>query len=189
MPKDESADFTVVESEIAFRGKIWNVLRETFRFGENSLTREFVDHPGAVAVVAMNEDGEVLLLRQYRHPVRAYLWEIPAGLLDVPGESRQTAAERELLEETGYRAARMEPLTEFFTTPGGNNETIYIYLATEVEHIGHNLELEGEELDLEVRWVSLTDALGSVLRAEIKSPSAVVGILALANRIGLRVDV
>ncbi len=189
MPKDESADFAVLDSEVAFHGKIWNIIREKFRFGEQVLTREFVDHPGAVAVIALNEDGEVLLLRQYRHPVRSYLWEVPAGLLDVAGESQVAAAERELLEETGYRAEKMEYLTEFFTTPGGNNETIFIYLATRLEHVGHQLELEGEELDLEVRWFSLEEALGSVLRAEIKSPSAAVAIFALANRLGLRADV
>jgi ADP-ribose pyrophosphatase len=189
MPKDEVADFRVVESDVVFHGKIWNIVRESFEFGEDTLTREFVDHPGAVAVVALNEDGEVLLLRQYRHPVRSYLWEIPAGLLDVAGESKEIAAERELLEETGYRADRIEYLTEFFTTPGGNNETIYIYLATGLEHVGHDLQLEGEELDLEVRWVPVSEALGSVQRSEIKSPSAVVGIMALANRLGLRADV
>jgi ADP-ribose pyrophosphatase len=114
---------------------------------------------------------------------------VPAGFIDGSIESKVAAAERELLEETGYRANRLEFLTEFFTTPGGNNESISIFLATGVEHVGHNLELEGEELELEVRWVPLAEALGSVLRAEIKSPSAQVGIMALANRLGLRADV
>jgi ADP-ribose pyrophosphatase len=189
MPKDEPADFSIVERDVAFQGRVWNIIRETFRFGTELLTREFVDHPGAVAVMALNEDGEVLLIRQYRHPVRSYLWEIPAGFIDLAGESKLAAAERELLEETGYRADRIEFLTEFFTTPGGNNETISIFLATGVEHVGHNLQLEGEELELEVRWVPLTEALGSVLRSEIKSPSAQVGIMALANQLGLRADV
>jgi ADP-ribose pyrophosphatase len=189
MPKDEPANFEVVSSEVAFVGKIWNVVRESFHFGSQTLTREFVAHPGAVAVLALNEHNEVLLLRQYRHPVRAYLWEIPAGLLDVAGESRAAAAQRELLEETGYRAGSIEPLTEFFTTPGGNSETIWIFLAKNLEFVGHDFELEGEELDLEVRWVPLAQALQSVVRADIKSPSAVVAVLALAARLGLQADV
>jgi ADP-ribose pyrophosphatase len=188
MPKDEPANFEVVESEVTFHGRIWNVVRETFRFGSQTLTREFVAHPGAVAVLALNENQEVLLIRQYRHPVRAFLWEIPAGLLDIAGESRATAAERELLEETRYRAGHIEPLTEFFTTPGGNSETIWVYLAKGLEFVGHDIELEGEELDLEVRWVPFAEALNSVLRAEIKSPSAVVAILALAAQLGVRGD-
>jgi ADP-ribose pyrophosphatase len=165
------------------------VVRESFRFGKQKLTREFVAHPGAVAILAINESNEVLLIRQYRHPVRAYLWEIPAGLLDVVGESKTAAAERELLEETGYRAGRLELLTEFFTTPGGNSETIWIYLARDLVRVGHEIELEGEEQELEVRWVPFHDALKAVLDADIKSPSAVVGILAFANRMGLRANV
>ena len=189
MPKDQPAQFEVTETEVAFRGRIWNVQRETFHFGGGSLTREFVDHPGAVAVIALNDEGEVLMLRQYRHPVRSYLWEIPAGLLDVAGESREAAAERELLEETGYQAAKIEFLTEFYTTPGGNNETIWIYLATGLRLVGHEIELEGEELELEVRWVPLEEALRSVMAAEIKNPSAAFAVMALALRLGLRADV
>ena len=110
MPKDQPFAVNVSSSDLAFSGMIWNVRREAFDFGEQNLTREFVEHPGAVAVVAINESNQVLMIRQYRHPVGEFLWEIPAGLLDVAGESHEFAARRELLEETGYLAQSLEPL-------------------------------------------------------------------------------
>jgi ADP-ribose pyrophosphatase len=179
MPKDQAASMPILESEVGFAGRIWNVKREKFDFNGEPLVREYVDHPGAVAIVALNERMEVLLIKQYRHPVGAYLWEIPAGLKDVEGESELDAAQRELFEETGWVATAWEDLTSFYTTPGGNSEEITIYLARELSYLGHKLELEGEEKDLEVAWVPLQDAVESVLKSDMKSPSAVVGILAL----------
>ena len=169
---------------MVFKGRIWDVVAEQFDYNGQELTREFVAHPGAVAVVALNEDREVLLINQYRHPVRSYLWEIPAGLLDQSGEARLEAAKRELLEETGYVAGNWQELITFHTTPGGNDETITLFLATELSHQGHELELEGEEIDMQVRWVPLQDALQSVLKSDMKSPTAVVGIMALALQLG-----
>ena len=180
MPKDQPVAQDIVASEVVFDGMIWNVVRERFDFAGETLTREFVNHPGAVAVVAVNDVNQILMIRQYRHPVRQLLWEIPAGLLDVEGESEILAAERELLEETGYRAATMEPLIEFFTTPGGNSERIQIFKATNLEYVGRPEIQEGEESELLIEWVDFEIALGSVLASEIKSPSASVGIMALA---------
>jgi ADP-ribose pyrophosphatase len=178
MPKDQPARFPVTETELVFNGKIWDVVRETFDFAGNRLVREFVQHPGAVAVVALNEFDEVLLIRQYRQPVKAYLWEIPAGLLDVPGESKLDAAKRELLEETGYVAVYWQPLNEFYSTPGGSSEIITIFLAKNLKQIGHDLELQGEEADMELRWVPLTQALDEVMRSEMRSPTAAFGVMA-----------
>lgn len=180
MPKDEPVAMNVSSSDLAFSGMIWNVRREIFEFGEQTLTREFVEHPGAVAVVAVNESNQVLLIRQYRHPVREFLWEIPAGLLDVPGESLQLAATRELLEETGYLAESLEPLIEFFTTPGGSSEKITVFLARNPVLSEDRPALEGEEADMRVEWVSFDAAVTAVLSGQIKSPSAVVGIMAAA---------
>lgn len=188
MPKDQEASLSVSNRQVAFSGKIWDVVSERFDYHGTDLTREFVAHPGGVAVIAMNEKQEVLLIKQYRHPVREYLWEIPAGLLDVPGESRHEAAKRELLEETGYIAEDWQPLIEFHTTPGGSNETVSIFLAKELRHQGHDFELEGEELDLEYAWVSLPDALRSVLNSDMRSPLANFGIMALAHRLGVRLS-
>ena len=180
MPKDEDASFSVSSSEVVFEGRIWNVKREAFEYNGEVLARDFVEHPGAVAILALNERSEVLLVRQYRHPVRKYLWEIPAGLLDVAGESKLNAAQRELLEETGWVATQWDELTSFYTTPGGNSEEITIFLAQDLTYRGHSLVLEGEESDLEVAWVPVAEAVTSVMKTEMKSPSAVVGIMALA---------
>jgi ADP-ribose pyrophosphatase len=185
MPKDRSASLAISKSEVVFSGKIWDIKSESFDYNGATLVREFVAHPGAVAVIALNEANQVLLINQYRHPVREYLWEIPAGLLDMPGESKVEAAKRELLEETGYIAEYWSELIEFHTTPGGNNETIAIFLARKLRHQGHDLELEGEETDMQVAWVPLAEALASVLASEMRSPSAAVGIMAAAHKLGL----
>lgn len=182
MPKDQPFAVNVSSSEVALRGMIWNVQREVFEFADQTLTREFVEHPGAVAIVAINDRGQVLLIRQYRHPVGELLWEIPAGLLDVDGESLESAARRELLEETGYLAGELEPLIEFFTTPGGSTEKISIFLARDLVLSKERPVLEGEEVDMLVEWVALEEALTAVLSSEIKSPSAAVGIMAAALR-------
>jgi len=182
MPKDQPFAVNVSSSEVAFRGMIWNVKREVFEFAEQTLTREFIEHPGAVAVVALNEQGQVLLIRQYRHPVGELLWEIPAGLLDVDGESHENAARRELLEETGYLAETLEPLIEFFTTPGGSTEKIAIFLAKGLVLSDNRPVVDGEEADMLVEWVGFDDALAAVMSSKIKSPSVAVGIMAAALR-------
>lgn len=182
MPKDEPHIPAVTESEITFQGMIWDVVSETFDFNHESLTRQYVNHPGAVAVVAVNSENEVLLIKQYRHPVRSYLWEIPAGLLDVPGEAEIDAAKRELLEETGYVAEQWSELIEFYTTPGGNSERIKVFFAQKISFVGRPENQEGEEANLQLDWVPLEDAVSAVLRSDIKSPSAAVGLMALALR-------
>ncbi len=185
MPKDRPATLAISKSEVVFSGKIWDITRESFDYNGETLVREFVSHPGAVAVIALDDENRVLLINQYRHPVREYLWEIPAGLLDVPGESKLEAAKRELLEETGYIAEGWAELIEFHTTPGGNNETISIFLARNLRHQGHDFDLEGEETDMALEWVPLGEALKSVLASEMRSPSAAVGIMAAAFKQGL----
>lgn len=180
MPNDQPFAVNVSSSDLAFGGMIWNVRREVFEFGEQELTREFVEHPGAVAVVAINENNQVLMIRQYRHPVGEFLWEIPAGLLDVAGESHELAARRELLEEAGYLAQNLEPLIEFFTTPGGSSEKISIFLARNLVVSEDRPEVHGEELDMLVEWVDFDEVLAAVLSSRIKSPSAAVGIMAAA---------
>lgn len=185
MPKDKPAALNISQSEVVFTGKIWNVVREHFDYSGAQLAREFVAHPGAVAVIAVDEELRVLLIHQYRHPVRSYLWEVPAGLLDATDATKAAAAERELLEESGYQAGSISPLIDFYTTPGGNSEQISIFLARDLTYVGYNLELEGEEVDMEVAWIPLSEALSSVLKSEMKSPSAQVGIMAAAFALGI----
>lgn len=182
MPKDQPHATRVTSSEVAFEGKIWNVRRETFELGEQQLTRDFIAHPGAVAVLAIDDHDQVLMIRQYRHAVGEILWEIPAGLLDVDGESHLAAAERELLEETGYRVASIEHLISYYTSPGGSSELKRIFVARDVKFLGRPEGADGEERELTVHWVPFAEVLDSVLKSEIKNPSAVVAILALAQQ-------
>jgi ADP-ribose pyrophosphatase len=185
MPQDETAALSLSKQDVVFNGMIWDVVSETFNYNEHQLTRQFIKHPGAVAIIALSENQEVLLIKQYRHPVRKYLWEIPAGLLDVDGESLLDAAKRELLEETGYVADHWQELITFHTTPGGNDEAITVFVARQAKHLGHEIVLEGEETDLELRWVPLADALKSVLKSDMQSPSAGYGLMALALQLGV----
>jgi ADP-ribose pyrophosphatase len=180
MPKDQPFAANVSSSEVVFEGMIWNVVSERFAFADEELTREFVRHPGAVAVLAVNQQGQVLMIRQYRHPVREFLWEIPAGLLDVSGESKAEAAVRELIEETGYQPQAIESLIDFYTTPGGNSEMISVFLARDLAFVGRPAAQEGEERELIVDWIDFDDAVQSVLASEIKSPSAAAAIMAYA---------
>lgn len=183
MPKDQDFAARVTERKTVFDGMIWDVVSETFEFADQKLTRQFVDHPGAVAVLAINNQNQVLMIKQYRQPVRQFLWEIPAGLLDIKGESLVDAATRELAEETGYRAESVEHLIDFYTTPGGNNEMIRIFLARNLSFVGRPLVQDGEERELQVEWIDFEEALSSVLTSDIKSPSAAVGILAAAAKL------
>ena len=185
MPQDQSASHPVTASESVFEGRIWNIRRDTVDFMGEPIVREYMEHPGAVAILALNEQREVLLVRQYRHPVRQNLWEIPAGLTDLVGESKLNAAQRELLEESGWVATSWEELTTFYTSPGGSNEQITVYLAQDLSFRGRPDGAEGEERDLEPSWVPFHEALESVLKAEIKNPSTVIGILALAVWLGV----
>lgn len=185
MPKDQSASHPVSESELVYQGQIWSIRRDTVDFLGESIVREYTEHPGAVAILALNDQRQVLLVRQYRHPVRENLWEIPAGLTDLAGESKLNAAQRELLEESGWVATSWEELTTFYTTPGGSNEQITVYLAQDLTFRGRPSGAQGEERDLEPSWVPFHEALESVLKAEIKNPSTVVGILALAVWLGV----
>ena len=185
MPKDLPIELPANRTELVFKGRVWDVVTEHFEFKGKELARDFIRHPGAVAVIAINEQQEVLLIRQYRRPVGAYLWELPAGLLDVHGESPETAALRELAEETDYRAEHIEHLITFHASPGGNSESIAVYLASGLTPMVTDYVRSGEEADLRPTWVPLTDALESIMSSEMKNPAAVIGVLALARKLGI----
>ncbi len=173
----------VSEARVLHAGRIFDLRSERVDLGEGGVvTREFVDHPGAVAIIALDQDERVLLLHQYRHPVRRELWEPPAGLLDVDGEDAQVAAARELLEETDLRAARWDVLADYYTTPGGSNEALRVFLARDLSEVppAERHAREAEELGMELRWVPLDEAVSAVLAGDLHNPSAVVGILAAA---------
>lgn len=185
MPKDSSVELPAQKVELAFKGRVWDVVTEHFEFEGSMLARDFIRHPGAVAVIALNQAQEVLLIRQYRRPVGSYLWELPAGLLDVKGESLESAALRELAEETDFTAEKLEHLITFHTSPGGNSESITVFLATGLSKIETDFIRTGEEVNLQPTWIPLSEAVESVMRSDMKNPSAVIGILALARKLGI----
>ena len=192
---DQLAPRPVVESEVLHEGMVWDLVAERFALsGDGSapspdeapadvVRREFVRHPGAVAVIALDEDDRVLLLRQYRHAVRRELWEPPAGLLDVDGEDARDAAARELAEEADLTATRWDVLVDYFTSPGGSDEALRVYLARDLASVpeADRFERQDEERDMVAEWVPLDDAVSLVLSGALHNPSTVVGVLAAAT--------
>lgn len=181
---DEPSPRRLLSSEKVYEGRIWDVVSDSFQLNEDgdALTRDYIDHPGAVAVLPMNDDGEILLIKQYRHPVGMALWEIPAGLLDVEGEDFVAGAARELAEEADLVAAEWNVLADFFNSPGSSSEAIRIYLARGLSDVpGHELHVRtDEEAEIELHWLPLDAAVSAVLEGRLHNPSAVVGTLAAA---------
>lgn len=173
----------VAETAVVFEGMVWDVRRDTVDLGEaGEVRREYVDHPGAVGVVALREvDGrdQVLFIQQYRHPVGAFEWELPAGLLDVAGEQPWLAAARELHEEADLIAGRWDVLIDYFGSPGGNSEALRVFLARDLSevHHGDRFTREGEEHGMPVCWVDLDEAHDAVLRGQLHNSGAVIGVL------------
>lgn len=178
IPEDEPLSIAVLSSETVYQGAIWNVVRDTFPYNGEVLTRDYVDHTGAVAIVALTEDDTVMMIRQYRHSIRSLNWEIPAGLLDIPGEDPLICGKRELAEEADLEAEHWEHVTRLNTTPGGSNEFIHIYIATGLKPIEHDYVRVGEEADLEKRFVPLKDAVEAAVTGKIRNQIAVTALLA-----------
>lgn len=168
------------ERTVRFEGRVWSVVSDTVEFEAASAVRDVILHPGAVAVIALDGDDRVLLIRQYRHPVGRWLFEPPAGLLDEPDEAAWLTAARELAEESGYEAARWDVLLDFYTSPGGTSEGIRVFLARGLTPLadGRPHTGEAEEAHLPRAWVDLDEARDLVLSGHLGSPSAVTGILA-----------
>lgn len=180
--RDEPAEVEVVASELVYEGRVWDVRSDTFRYGDGQIVRQYVDHPGAVAIVAVDDDERVALIQQYRHPIRHRDWEIPAGLLDIPGEPPVETARRELAEEVDLVAGWIEPLLSIFTTPGGNDEVVHIFLARDLSPAPHAHDREHEEADIRVEWVTLSDAVDAVLAGRMRNGILASGVLAAAER-------
>ena len=179
----------VVGSRVLHRGRYLEFRVDTIERSDGSRSeRDIAGHPGAVAIVAIDPHGAILLVRQWRTPAARVLLEIPAGTLDVVDEATgaiedpDLAARRELEEETGYRAASWQKLTSFWTAPGFATELMHLYLATELtaahpdERLGPD---EDEHLRLERR--SLADALAAVDSGEIADAKSIVGLLWVAR--------
>jgi 8-oxo-dGTP pyrophosphatase MutT (NUDIX family) len=176
--------YRVVASEKVYEGRVISLYRDTVTMpGGGDSVREVVRHPGAVAVVAVDDRDRVVLLRQYRHPVGGYLWELPAGLRDEDGEPPLETAKRELAEEALLAAERWSLLTTICSSPGFCDELVLVYLAEGLSAVDRpvGFTVEHEELDMTVQRVPLAEAVQRVFDGDIRNSSAVVGLLAAAQ--------
>ncbi|AYD89637.1 NUDIX hydrolase [Actinomyces sp. 2119] len=189
---DERQYREVAACQRVWEGPIFAVGAEevVLRPGQEPVARQVVAHHDAVAVVALRQGGdssqphgaaEVLMVRQYRHPVRAALWEVPAGLLDVPGESPVEAARRELAEETDYAAQRWDVLADFYASPGFTTEGVRVFLARDLDLLPRSLRRprQAEEAEIVPTWVPLEAAVEAVVSGSLHNPSTVIGLLAV----------
>lgn len=176
-------EFTTVETETVYVGKIFALRADEVRMpGGNIARREVVEHYGAVAILALDEDHNVVLVHQYRHPLGRRLWEVPAGLLDLGGEVPHLTAARELKEEAGLTAQHWRTLIDLDSTPGFSDESVRVFLATGLTDVGRP-EASDEEADMTVTRVPLAAAVAMALSGEIVNSIAVAAILA-AHAVG-----
>jgi ADP-ribose pyrophosphatase len=177
--------YEVLASRVRHRGRVVELRTDTVRMPDgSSADRDVVRHPGAVGVAAVDGALRVLLIRQYRHAVGDYLWELPAGLRDVDGEDPEATARRELHEETGWTAATWTHLATVHATPGWSDERFEVYLGRDVAESAERPAVEDEEQDLELRWLPLAEACEWVADGRITNALCVVGVLAAARRLG-----
>ncbi len=170
--------FEMTSSETLYTGKIFALRKDQVRMpGGKIVTREVVEHYGAVGVVAIDDDGRIPMIYQYRHPFGRRLWELPAGLLDVNGEAPHLTAARELHEEAGLEAHTWQVLVDLDSTPGFSDESVRVYLATGLTQVDRP-EAHDEEADLTLQWYPIAEAVARVFSGEIVNSLAVAGILA-----------
>lgn len=169
----------LIRREYVFRGRIIKVRLDHVELDGVRTTREIVEHPGAVVIVALDDAQRVLLVRQYRQAVEREMLELPAGTLDKAGENPDAAAKRELEEETGFRAQQWEFVTRFNPSPGVNSEEMYLYLARELSEAKQATE---EDESIGVERMALADAVAMIERGEIRDAKTIVGLLLIARR-------
>ena len=170
----------LISSQTVFEGKIFNVTVDTVREGEVEYQRDVVHHPGSAVILPVFTDQTVALVKQYRHPACRYLLEAPAGTL-ASGESPEVGASRELEEELGLIAGKLEKLSEFYISPGLLGEKMWLYLATDL--VETSQKLEDDEI-LEVVRLNFADALEMIGNGEIEDAKTIIGLMLAAPRIG-----
>ncbi len=174
----------IIDSLEVFRGPVFQVTTDTIREGDITYQRDVVHHTGSAVIIPVHADGAVVLVRQYRHPAERYLLEIPAGTLEH-GESPEEGAARELEEELGYVAGRLEKLSEFFVSPGFCGEKMWLYLATDLTQTSQRLE---EDELIEIVRVPIAQALEMITAGEIQDAKTIIGLLLIAPRVGAVAD-
>ncbi|TDT33110.1 NUDIX domain-containing protein [Naumannella halotolerans] len=181
---DRAEDWPVVHREVRHAGHVTTYVTDTVQAPDGStLTRDWIEHPGAVGVIALDSDERVVLVQQYRHPAGFRLFEPPAGLLDVAEEEWLIGAQRELAEEAMLAADRWDVLVDMFTSPGASGENVRIYLARDLRPVARpdGFELEGEEADMSIVRARLDDLLDGVFAGRLQNPLLVTGCLAAAQ--------
>jgi ADP-ribose pyrophosphatase len=180
--RDVDEQWPVVGEPWRARGALVTLRTDQVQMPDGQVAkRDVVEHPGAVAIVALDDDDWVLLIRQYRHPTGHLLWEIPAGIRDVAGEDPLHTAQRELLEEAGYRARDWRVLADIFSAPGITTERLYIFLARGLTAVPESERggyvAKHEEAHLLVRWLPLRQAVNLFLAGDLHNGVTAVGIL------------
>lgn len=178
---DELDPRPVTRTEVVMQGRVWDVVRDEVDLGDaGTHVREYVRHPGAVAVVALDAQDRVCLVQQYRHPIRTRDWEVPAGLLDVQGEPAWEAATRELHEEADLVAGRLHVLVDLHPSPGGLDEAIRVFLARDVTPVAdHERHVrEAEEHGMPLAWVPLDDVVAAALEGRVQNGVLIGAVLA-----------
>ena len=178
---DQPASWPVTRVDTVFDGVLLGVRRDTIEHEGESFDREIITHPGAVGVVALDDEGQVLVLRQYRHAAQSVMIEIPAGLLDVEGEPPLEAAKRELREEGLLEADRWTPLFEMRTSPGASTEVVHLYLAERLHAVDSpdGFTPRHEEASMTRSWVDLSELVDAVLSGRVSNSLTVAGSLAV----------
>jgi len=179
--------FEVESSEVVYDGHLSLVRVDRVRMPDGPADREVVEHPDAVAAVTVDADGQIVLLRQYRHPLGRAVLEIPAGKLDAQGESRAEAMHRELAEEVGLAAGTLVELVTFHNSSGWTDESTTVYLATDVRPVEAptSFRPQAEEADMQIVRLPLTEALARAHRGELTDAKTLVGVLMSARRLGV----
>ena len=173
----------ILKSEKRYVGKVFNLIIDEVEYPSgNRAIREVAEHPGGAVVVPLFSDGGVMLVRQYRYPIKKHVYELPAGKLDT-GEDPQACAARELEEETGYVAGSFKKLTAIYTTPGFCSEQLHIFLASDLQRSTRGQRLEEGESDLTVESMPLGRAIEMIERGEIVDGKTICGILLAERRL------
>ena len=169
---------TINERTTLYRGKVFTLVSENITLANGVITdMEFVQHPGATAIIPMLNDTRIILINQYRHSLRKFIWEIPAGTRD-PNESAITCAQRELIEETGYAAEKWQELGEITPVPGYSDERIRVFLASEMETAAQ--QLDADEM-LDVHELEFDEAINMIRRGEIQDSKTIAGLFLAYN--------
>lgn len=178
--------YEVLSTTERFAGRVIRVETDVVRMPDGgTVDRDVVRHPGAVGVVAVDDDRNVLLIKQYRHALRRAIWEVPAGIRDVDGEPPERTAARELHEETGWTAGSLTHLLTVHPTPGCSDECFEVYLGRDLAESADRPDVSEEESDLELRWLPLAEAVAWVEDGRITNAMCVTGVLAAARRLGV----